>query len=630
MGDTLKLNNKGFAISSVMYIILVLAVVLIALTLALFSSRKLILDKLRNSVVNAVNNTHSYTYRQTLNKLKEEAITYATKNNITKDSIKISNLDSVIDDEIINDYKLSNKYLTMVSNNNTYDVYLGESKTITDVSKNTDSFIDIVDYKISGNSYQQTYTGKNLIDYETAYNTGNFTIEDGIVSGEAVKFLDVNFDLSEYVGEEVTASVLSKVSSETLRSEIRVIRNGGSGYVYLDSEMRGTSTTDFQRLELTFTVNEGDQLQIAYGTGGGEIIYIKDFQLEIGNKVTTYEPYVGGIPAPNPDYPQEIESVGQYDETIGKYKIPIKVSGKNKINNSFRKGDLNNSHDTIRLYITQNLKLKPNQTYTVSTNLPSSYNYAVHVLTTTHPTPWTNVISDSGWLKELSYTFETQSECYFGIQVKKADGSTLTVEEIEPYWFQLEEGAISTDYEPYIEPVTTNIYLDEPLRKVGEYFDYIDFENKNVIKNIKEYTLNGLEPITAYSTNTEGKYRLFTNVPDGIGVPTDDLGVMSTHYIGRSAGAVWNLNQGISNHAIPSFVVIYDENYQTTDSLKNMFREKYLNNAPIKVIYPREKLESLIELPHINVNNGASIIEIGTDIAPSSVEFTVIEKIKQL
>ena len=41
----MKLNNKGFAISTIMYMILIMAVVLMVLTLALFSSRKLILDK---------------------------------------------------------------------------------------------------------------------------------------------------------------------------------------------------------------------------------------------------------------------------------------------------------------------------------------------------------------------------------------------------------------------------------------------------------------------------------------------------------------------------------------------------------------------------------------------------------
>ena len=51
MGDALKLNNKGFAISSIMYIILVLAVILISLILVTLSSRKLILDKLRDEAL---------------------------------------------------------------------------------------------------------------------------------------------------------------------------------------------------------------------------------------------------------------------------------------------------------------------------------------------------------------------------------------------------------------------------------------------------------------------------------------------------------------------------------------------------------------------------------------------------
>ena len=50
----MKLNNRGFAISSIMYIILVLAVVLIALTLSILSSRKLILDKLKNEALDNI------------------------------------------------------------------------------------------------------------------------------------------------------------------------------------------------------------------------------------------------------------------------------------------------------------------------------------------------------------------------------------------------------------------------------------------------------------------------------------------------------------------------------------------------------------------------------------------------
>lgn len=41
----MKLNNKGFAISTIMYMILIMAIVLISLTLVFLSSNKLILDK---------------------------------------------------------------------------------------------------------------------------------------------------------------------------------------------------------------------------------------------------------------------------------------------------------------------------------------------------------------------------------------------------------------------------------------------------------------------------------------------------------------------------------------------------------------------------------------------------------
>lgn len=40
----------------------------------------------------------------------------------------------------------------------------------------------------------------------------------------------------------------------------------------------------------------------------------------------TYEPYTGGQPSPNPDYPQEIVSAGKYDEGTGKYQYEITLS----------------------------------------------------------------------------------------------------------------------------------------------------------------------------------------------------------------------------------------------------------------------------------------------------------------
>ena len=47
----MRLNNKGFAISSVMYLILVMALILVALILALLNSRKLILDRQKKDLI---------------------------------------------------------------------------------------------------------------------------------------------------------------------------------------------------------------------------------------------------------------------------------------------------------------------------------------------------------------------------------------------------------------------------------------------------------------------------------------------------------------------------------------------------------------------------------------------------
>lgn len=52
----MKLNNKGFAISTIMYMILILAVILILATLSILGSRKLIIDKVKDETYNVIYN----------------------------------------------------------------------------------------------------------------------------------------------------------------------------------------------------------------------------------------------------------------------------------------------------------------------------------------------------------------------------------------------------------------------------------------------------------------------------------------------------------------------------------------------------------------------------------------------
>ena len=46
----------------------------------------------------------------------------------------------------------------------------------------------------------------------------------------------------------------------------------------------------------------------------------------------TYEPYTGGKPSPSPEYPQEIKSVGKWNEEKQKYEVEVRVTGNNILN----------------------------------------------------------------------------------------------------------------------------------------------------------------------------------------------------------------------------------------------------------------------------------------------------------
>ena len=55
----MKLNNKGFAISTIMYMILVLAIILIVLVLSILTSRQIMLDSVKKDVLSNIYGSNS-------------------------------------------------------------------------------------------------------------------------------------------------------------------------------------------------------------------------------------------------------------------------------------------------------------------------------------------------------------------------------------------------------------------------------------------------------------------------------------------------------------------------------------------------------------------------------------------
>ena len=215
---------------------------------------------------------------------------------------------------------------------------------------------------------------------------------------------------------------------------------------------------------------------------------VKDYKI-YGNSVQNGEP--------TPDNPVEVQSVGEYDEESGKYKVPITVRGKNILDMSqhtVTAGYYLDSSGTASSSNTNFLKLsmievKPNTTYTISSNL---YFYTIWFSSN-------NSLNGGGISKVNAYNvkkkkFTTPEGCNyirvsFDLRTSNQGGQGVGVFE----WAMLEVGEGDGIYEPYIEPQTVNIYLDEPLR-TGQVMQ----KSKDNLPSLPQF-----EGTTVYEAQTE-------------------------------------------------------------------------------------------------------------------------------
>lgn len=156
---------------------------------------------------------------------------------------------------------------------------------------------------VYGKSWQETTTGKNLINADEYYL--RFKQSDGTYKAKTVILNDIRVPLDKFVGKDVTLSVKATVATGTtnvyIAAYINSKRINGS---YVASGLTGKST-----LKVT-PVSSTDYFIISYGSGNDDVTF-SELQLELGSVATSYEPYTGGKPSPSPEYPQEIESVGR-------------------------------------------------------------------------------------------------------------------------------------------------------------------------------------------------------------------------------------------------------------------------------------------------------------------------------
>lgn len=178
------------------------------------------------------------------------------------------------------------------------------------------------------------------------------------------------------------------------------------------------------------------------------------------------------------------EGTHYVEEPYGLYKIPIIACGKNLFDYKYFYKHYVYPYETTEvgrvIY-----KLKPNTSYTISTNVPlTDDGYARVFVIAGSDISFAPNSAQNGVIDKKTVTTKDDGNLVLGIYSTGDREVSISDFENELVWLQIEKGLSASTPELYKEPITTNIYLNEPLRKVGDYADYIDFENQKVIKNI--------------------------------------------------------------------------------------------------------------------------------------------------
>lgn len=386
---------------------------------------------------------------------------------------------------------------------------------------------------------KQTFSPKVKLEYVAQHTTSNSNQKVFSHGGVANKN---NFTMWEY-NDGYYFSVFgneNQISNKSTLEKHKIVverTNTTTSNIYINDVLEKTYTGIMQQIESTTTLFSGGSSQFY----SGKLYYLKLWLDDVltydlipcyrksDNVVGMYDMvenvfytnsgaqnFTVGEIIPSSTNPQQIQSVGDLvtdttDLNYSKYKIPIKVTGKNlfDINSIVKDKGLawatGNYYNITGGVASDFIRVNNNTSYV------SKYNAQVIL----YDENYKYISSVSGTNPTKSFKITNEKCKYIKIAFRVSDNYGITdfknINDI-----MLEEGTSATEYEPYQE-VTYNIYLDEPLRKTDNYSDYIDFKSGKVIRNVK------VDDNTGTKTISESFSKLNTQIEEKISLPTINL-----------------------------------------------------------------------------------------------------------
>lgn len=415
--------------------------------------------------------------------------------------------------------------------------------------------------QLDGDTTQQTYTGQNLLPYpyQGDINQAGITFTENADRSISISGKNNGSSNSAYYLYRNANNPLVLPAGTyyfippSVAGDITITGYTGSSYIDFESGNNFSKTfsseTSFRNIYIQ--VRKTDQTQY------DNVVIYPMLTTQANPTVADYEPYVGGVPAPNPDYPQAVNTVTgtQTVEVVGKNLFDIGSSldndyfltSSNGLNvtsdvvSSRITGSISNNTITISNYDTTGwrwlskwVKLEKNTDYELqavrgpsgvkivgfSSNQSGAAGTQVAVVAANTTTP---------------KSFNSGDYEYYAISIYPV-GSGQQVSNI-----QVELGSTATAYTPYSKQTLPIDLGSIELCKIGTYQDYIykDGDDWKIHKATAKIVLNGSENIELNTSSTNTTRVAMWNIltPSQSTFQPDVMLPLSDHFM---SSFIWN------------------------------------------------------------------------------------------
>lgn len=351
----------------------------------------------------------------------------------------------------------------------------------------------------------------------------------------------------------------------------------------------------------------------------------------------TFEPFTGGVASPNPEYPQEPNFVGDYDEDTQKYDIDFMTSGKNLFNingnvnvdgyskeqkttNTVENGVLTCNVNSARNHdVGQRLYGLKGKTISVSAKLKSLGEATIGNI---------YIYESSGGYKAVSNT--TALDRVFAINNYTCQTDDIVVAfagtggtGVQFYDIMVNYGAKFVDYEPFTGFETTTVELNQPLRELPNGVkDTV--ENGVVTRRVGEITFNGSETWLKNAGNTNNwLYHIAITHVNAKGL-CDSLPHNEIDVINSDGSGINRVGFNFTQYEKVMYLNVgyYMEQAGLTNTVDNL--KTWLQSNPITVWYElATPTTGQITLPTLPSWYPYTDAWVGTELQPSFVEWHI-------